>query len=501
MNKEFNFKRKGVGRILCSAFFLTSAAWFSTSAYADGTEAGTTVSNSATLNFSIGGVDQDDIVSSPTGNDDPSLVAGDTGAETTDFLVDRKLDLLVTADNTDHVNVVPGLEDAALAFTVTNQSNTPVDGLDILLMAVHSSNPTGFTTGSDNFDVDNTTIQYFLDANNDNKWDSGDTALTTTNGVATLNNVDPDESFNILVVADIDTIANLVDNNTGIASANNVNGSISALTLVAQVAESDGTVISNDDSGNVSPGGTANDIADDPESQEDVFADNAALAATTLVTGNVADTIADEDLTFDFVAGTLHTSGAKDVASNGQASDTSAFKLASATVSLQKTVTTFCDDINGTTNPKSIPGAYQRYALTVTNAASASASATLTSLQDVLQATDITLDGDFIDGTGVPACADSSPTDATGNGFRVTCTDTAPDDSGVDKATPRACVEAAAFFSSNADSDGADHDGSVNSGTINLDYSQLLPASDVDHDAGELAPGESVTVEFQVRIN
>lgn len=493
-----------VRRFFCCLFVLAATGLYSVSALADGTEAGTTISNFATLDFSIGGVAQDDIISSPTGNDDPDLNSGDAGAETTDFMVDRKLDLLVTAGNSDHVLVIPGQKKVALAYTVTNQSNAVTDGLSIKLMAVHSKNPANFTTGADNFDVKNNTIEYYVDKNNDKVYDTGDTPLTATNGVVTLNDVDSDESFSILVVADIDTISLLVSGNGGISDAGAVNGSISALSLVAQIAESDGSIISNDDSGHASPGGTATaDSADNQAAQEDVFSDNVALGITTLVTGNAADTISDEDLTYDFVTpGGQHAGGVKDTVSNGQASDTSAFKIATAVIDLKKSVVTFCDDINGTTNPKSIPGAYKRYSLTVTNATTATASATLTTLTDALQADAITFDTDLIDGSGVPGtnvCAGSGATSADGQGFKVSCGDEVPTETTLDR-TARSCVATPAFFTSTDDTDGADHNGAVDGGVISLDYSKLLP-SDSDHKSGELAPGESVTVEFQVRIN
>ena len=485
---------------------LAATGLYSVSALASGTDAGTIISNFATLDFKIGGVPQDDIVSSPAGNDNPDLSSGDAGAKTTSFMVDRKLDLLVTTDNNDHVLVTPGQATAALAYIVTNQSNAVSGDLSIKLMAVHSKNPTGFTVGVDNFDVKNNVIKYYLDKNKDKVYDAADTELPTVDGVATLGDVEPDESYYVFVVAGIDTVSRLVIDNPGIADASGVNGSISALSLVAQVAESNGTIIDHDNNNHVSPGGLAINIeADNQAVQDNVFADNRAIGDPTLVTGSVADTISDEDLTYDFVMpGDPHEASivGKDAPSNGQASDTSAFKIATAVIDLKKSVVTFCDDINGTSNPRSIPGAYKRYSLTVTNATTATASAILTTLKDTLQAVAITFDADLLDGSGVPSmnvCAGSRATSADGQGFKVSCGDEVPTTTGLDRSA-RSCVATPAFFTSIDDTDGADHNGDTNGGLVSLDYEKLLP-SDSDHKDGELAPGESVTVEFQVRIN
>ncbi len=490
----------------CCLFVLATTGLYSVSALASGTDAGTIISNFATLDFSIGGVVQGDIVSSPTGNDNPDLISGDAGAEATSFMVDRKLDLLVTTDNNDHVLVTPGQATAALAYIVTNQSNAVSGDLSIKLMAVHSKNPTGFAVGVDNFDVKNNVIKYYIDSNKDKVYDAADIELPTVDGVATLANVNPDVSYYVLVVADIDTVSLLVDGNVGIADASGVNGSISALSLVAQVAETDDTIIDHDNNDHISPGSLAiSNFVDDQAVRDDVFADNRAIGDTTLVTRSVADTISDEDLTYDFVLpGGPHeaSSSGKDVPSNGQASDTSAFKIATAVIDLKKSVVTFCDDINGTSNPKSIPGAYKRYSLTVTNATTATASAQLSILKDTLQAVAITFDADLLDGSGVPSmnvCAGSRATNAGGQGFRVSCGDVVPTTTGLDRSA-RSCVATPAFFTSINDADGADHNGDTDGGLVSLDYTKLL-RSDSDHKAGELAPGESVTVEFQVRIN
>lgn len=77
-------------------------------AAAAGTAAGTTISNSATLGYSVGGVAQ----------------TGITSAAAT-FVVDEKVNLTVAGGAT--TNVVPGATAQVTTFTVTNNANSPLD--------------------------------------------------------------------------------------------------------------------------------------------------------------------------------------------------------------------------------------------------------------------------------------------------------------------------------------------------------------------------------------
>jgi len=90
---------------------LSGAALFglvSQGALAAGTTAGTSISNSASLGYSVGGVGQTAIT-----------------ATSAAFLVDEKVNLTVAGGVT--TNVVPGSTAQATAFTVTNNSNSPLD--------------------------------------------------------------------------------------------------------------------------------------------------------------------------------------------------------------------------------------------------------------------------------------------------------------------------------------------------------------------------------------
>jgi hypothetical protein len=77
-------------------------------AAAAGTASGTTISNSATLGYSVGGVAQ----------------TGITSAAAT-FVVDEKVNLTVVGGTTS--NVVPGATGQVTTFTVTNNANSPLD--------------------------------------------------------------------------------------------------------------------------------------------------------------------------------------------------------------------------------------------------------------------------------------------------------------------------------------------------------------------------------------
>ncbi len=91
--------------------------------------------------------------------------------------------------------------------------------------------------------------------------------------------------------------------------------------------------------------------------------------------------------------------GDEDVANQGDFSDTDTYVVAGADIVVTKASTVVSDPINGTTNPKAIPGATIEYCITVANAAGA-ATATGVNVNDVLPA-DVTYDagfGIFVDG-------------------------------------------------------------------------------------------------------
>lgn len=107
------------GCAICAIGALGLAA---TSAHAAGTAAGTVITNQVTVDYTVGGINQADVVAS------------------TNVTVDRKVDLTVAA--TTDTSVTPGATNQAVGFIVTNVSN---DTLDFALTAAHAS--------GDDFDV------------------------------------------------------------------------------------------------------------------------------------------------------------------------------------------------------------------------------------------------------------------------------------------------------------------------------------------------------------
>ncbi len=108
-------------------------AFASTTAHAVGTPANTQISNSATVQFRIGNVDQAPVTSAPA-----------------QFLVDRVVNFAVATTNGSLVTLNPGQTDAFVAFTVTHSGN---DAQGFALTPTNTANGTPVLTGVDNADV------------------------------------------------------------------------------------------------------------------------------------------------------------------------------------------------------------------------------------------------------------------------------------------------------------------------------------------------------------
>lgn len=78
--------------------------------------------------------------------------------------------------------------------------------------------------------------------------------------------------------------------------------------------------------------------------------------------------------------------GSDDIVRNADYSARDAYYVSSALLSVSKTATLICDPLNGNASPKNIPGAAVQYAITITNAATATTSATLSQVTDALVA-------------------------------------------------------------------------------------------------------------------
>ncbi|WP_353228888.1 hypothetical protein [Novosphingobium sp.] len=156
------------------------AAFGATSAHATGTLAGTTITNTASISYSVSNIAQ-------------------TAATTSNsVVVDRKVTFTL-ANVGATTTVTPGqgsLLPATAAydtFTLTNNSN---DTLDFALAGVNQA--TGATaqhSGTDAFDVSG--ITYYIDTNSNGVFDAGDAAITWVDEVA------PDTSKTIFALANV----------------------------------------------------------------------------------------------------------------------------------------------------------------------------------------------------------------------------------------------------------------------------------------------------------
>jgi len=171
----------------------------------------------------------------------------------------------------------------------------------------------------------------------------------------------------------------------------------------------------------------------------------------------------------------------------GAVSNTATLTVAANSMSVTKTVTTLCDPVKFNTNPKAIPGAYMRYQVTIANAAGAPNSVTVGTIGDALDL-NLNFDTDLRTGS-ISACAASAPESAVGRGFKLTCA-----------GGTRAC-NTPVFFTSTADTDAIGITGS----NITVTFgdgpagTKALP-TEAGYTAGQLKPGESVTIRFNVIV-
>lgn len=158
-------------------------------AQAAGTASNTTISNLSTLNYSVGGVAQTAIGSSPTGN-----TAG-AGTATT-FKVDNIVNLTVAESNSTVTSSSPGATNQITTFTVTNTGNT-AQGYN-LVGANAIGAPTVFGV-ADNIDV--TLSAIFVDANGNGTYDAGTDIATA---IATLA---PDATVSVFILSTVPAAA------------------------------------------------------------------------------------------------------------------------------------------------------------------------------------------------------------------------------------------------------------------------------------------------------
>lgn len=269
-----------------------------------GTDAGTSITNNVSVAFNVGGTPQSAVATSDV------------------FVVDRKVNLVVTKSDAVNTVVAPGQTQQAVTYIVSNQTN---DTIDVLLT---SEQLTG-----DNFNTTGTTT-YYRD-NGDGIFNGADTLITY------IDNLAEDTSATIHAVANIPT---------GV-----VTGNLANVVLIGQAAAHGGAGLP---ATGVGVQGTA-------------YANSVGTADNAAVVQNV----------FADAAGT----GTGDVAGNGYHSATDTYQVAAANITVFKSSRVVSDPINNTTNPKAIPGAVIEYCISVANAPG-SATATGIAITDTLPA-------------------------------------------------------------------------------------------------------------------
>lgn len=305
-----------------------------TPAFAAGTLAGTTITNTAQISYSVNSIAQ-------------------TGATASNaVVVDRKVIFTVTGAGST-TTVTPGQSVAYDAFVVSNTSN---DTLDFALSAVNqATGQTAAHSGTDAYDVSGFT--YYIDTNSNGVYDPG-----TDQAITWLDELAPDSSKTVFVVASVPLTAT----NTQVAGI--------VLTATAQQGGSTGT-------------------------------QGATLVASTgaWTPGTVQTVFAD-------------AAGSTDSQYDGKYSAKGDYTVYAPVLTLSKLSTVISDPINGTTNPKSIPGAIVEYCIVVQNA-TGGAPTTALSVSDPLPANvvaPLTAYGIYLNGTFNGTTCNSDGTLGTG---------------------------------------------------------------------------------------
>lgn len=276
-------------KILAAALLL--AAGTQTAYASSDNKAGDTISNTASVTFTVGGVPQ---TANPTGS--------------ADFTVDRLVDVIVAS--TGAASTTPGAAQAAVRFTVTNNTN---DTMDFALVGANVG-------AGDQFDATGPFTYYIDDGDGNFEPGAGDGAAVTF-----LDEVTSDAVVSVWVVAAIPNGLN--------------NGDEANVTLLA----------------------TAHDAG--------------AAGMGALTTETAGANTAGVDSVFGDGDGDV------DADQDGAHSATSNYVISSAAIGVTKSSAIISDPINGTTNPKAIPGATMVYCIAVDNG-SATVPATAVTITD-----------------------------------------------------------------------------------------------------------------------
>ncbi len=236
-------------KLMASAGSVAVAVLGFSPAFAAGTTAGSTIANTATVNYSVGGVAQGAITA------------------TNNITVDRRVNLTVAEVGNVTTSVSPGQTARVTTFTVSNTSNAP---LDLGLSVVQQAGGTASHGGTDTFDV--TAPQIAVDTNGNGTYDAGTDTIVTF-----LDELAADAVRTVFIVANI--------------PAGLPNGAVADVALVAQAREAggagaQGAVVTQTAGANTAgvdtvfaDGAGTNDVARDGQFSDD---DDYTVAAPTL---------------------------------------------------------------------------------------------------------------------------------------------------------------------------------------------------------------------------
>lgn len=337
--------------------------------------AGDTISNTATIGYSVGGAVQTSIESDPAGNSTPG--AGNGLA--TDFVEDRLINFTVVEQDGISIVVTPSATLRVQTYLVTNNGN---DTQDFIFAALNNGNGTVDPHGGvvDNFDV--ISSQVFVETVNAGFDPVDDTAIFA-------DQIAPTGTVTVYIVSTI-------PDDLTVSS-----GDLAVMTLVAQVA--DGSAASADDSVAANAGAA---IMNDDNGRLGIVGTYNNGATTTVVpaASDIPDDAATVQDVFNEPVGTTDSAGNAGALGIGQTSDDSSYTVEAAALTVTKTALAQFDIINTDSNPKALPGAILRYTITIANSSAVgTATATLTSItDDLVMLMDTQFGESIIDGANAP---------------------------------------------------------------------------------------------------
>ncbi|HET8555513.1 MAG TPA: hypothetical protein VFL78_11865 [Rhodanobacteraceae bacterium] len=355
-----NIRNRLIGGLLAGTLL---AASFGAMAQTTPTAAGTSIGNTATVNYTVGGVAQNAIGSSATGN------SSGAGTPTT-FVVDDMLSLAVEKVDTSIQSAAPG-NAVTLTYKVTNNGNAPQGALLNLFDGTTANDPFS-TTGTTEVAPTSPVIHV----------DDGDSTYNATNDTATsIYTIPVGGSVNVYV--------------TFTLPANGNNNDISVVGLRAQVAAV-GTSYTAGAGAYVQE--TPSTTAWDPGTEQYVYA------------GAGNDAAGSGNTDYDGYASAYNSALVTVTSSTGTGGGGTGSMVVTKTVSV-------VDDPTGASPARAIPGAHMMYTITVAN--TGASNATNVSVEDDIS-TEFTAGyiayktGTLtatVDGTAISPCTETADSD------------------------------------------------------------------------------------------